>query len=207
MWQNLIPNFEEELADLRVIGPIGFILAFNMSFRGPEFMHSEYPGAWQAEYETRNYFVLDPVLGWALTKSGHKRWSEIGLLDIRKVFDRAAEHGLHYGAVFSAKKERKRSFLTIARSDRELADNEMAHVNAKFETWCELVTNRASLTERELDVLRCLRDGLGQKEIADSLEIAESTVKQRAISATTKLGASNRTQAVAIAITRGYLDQ
>ena len=207
MWKNLIPNFDSELEELRAIGPSGFIMAFNMTFRGPEFMHSEYPEAWRAEYEERNYFALDPVLGWALTRSGHKLWSEIGLLDVRKVLKRGEEHGLRYGAVFSAKRGRKRSFLTIARSDRELADSEIAHINAKFETWCELVTNRAALTDRELDVLRCLRDGLGQREIAEALDIAESTVKQRAISATTKLGANNRTQAVAIAMTRGYLEQ
>jgi LuxR family transcriptional regulator, quorum-sensing system regulator SdiA len=206
VFKSLIPNFDKELEDLRVIGPSGFILAFNMTFRGPEFMHSEYPEAWRAEYEERNYFALDPVLGWALVSSGYKRWSEVRLPDVRGVLKRGSAFGLKYGAVFSSKKDRKRSFLTIARGDRELTDNEVERINTKFGLWTELVTNRAALTDKELDVLRLLRDGLGQSEIAEELGIAESTVKQRAVSATTKLRANNRTQAVAIAMTRGYLD-
>jgi LuxR family transcriptional regulator len=65
---------------------------------------------------------------------------------------------------------------------------------------------RASLTDAELAVLRAFRDGLGQKETADALGIAESTVKQRAIRACSKLGAHTRTQAVAIAVQRNYFD-
>lgn len=206
MLGKLIPNLEKGLEDLRLIGPSGFILAFNMTFRGPETMHSEYPDRWRAEYEDQNYFAFDPVLIWTLVHSGARRWSDIKLPDVRGVLKRGAAHGLKYGAVFSVKKQRKRSFLTISRPDRELTDGEMERVNAKFETWSELVTNRAALTDKELEVLRLLRDGLGQREIADALGIAESTVKQRAVSATTKLDANNRTQAVAIAMSRGYLD-
>jgi LuxR family transcriptional regulator, quorum-sensing system regulator SdiA len=203
---SLIPGFDNEVEELRTTGPAGFIIAFNMTFRGPEHMFSAYPGLWQKEYEERNYFVGDPVLTWALVTDGHKRWSEIKLPDLRHIMTRGASFGLKYGVVFSVKKGRKRSFLTIARNDRELTDNEIGRLNAKFELWCELVTNRAALTEKELEVLRLLRDGLGQKEIGDTLNIAESTVKQRAVSATNKLAANNRTQAVAIAMSRGYLD-
>ncbi|WP_377513347.1 autoinducer binding domain-containing protein [Octadecabacter sp. R77987] len=206
MLNALIPNFEQELDDLREIGSAGFILAFNMSFRGPEYMHSEYPDEWREEYEDRNYFALDPVLAWTLVHSGSRRWSEVKLPDVRGVLKRAQAFGLIYGAVFSRKKKRKRSFLTVARSDRELNDTEILLLNDRFDRWCEIVTNKASLTSRELDVLRSLRDGLGQREIAEALSISESTVKQRAQSAVAKLGASNRTQAVAIAMTRGFLD-
>lgn len=203
----LIPNFDREAADLHDLAPSGFIIAFNMTFRGPEHMHSAYPEKWREEYEDRNYFAGDPVLTWALISSGCKRWSELIVPDVRKVMVRGASFGLKFGAVFSTKRGRKRSFLTMARSDREFTDNEIEQVNAKFQLWCDLVTNRAALTDKELEVLRLLRDGLGQQEIADSLNIAESTVKQRAVNATGKLGANNRTQAVAIAMARGYLDQ
>ena len=207
MLNGLIPNFEREVVELREVGPAGFIIAFNMTFRGPEHMHSAYPERWREEYEERNYFVGDPVLTWALVTDGYRRWSEIKIPDLRHILTRGASFGLKYGVVFSVKKGRKRSFLTIARKDRELTDSEIDRINTKFELWCELVTNRAALTEKELEVLRLLRDGLGQKEIGDTLNIAESTVKQRAVSATSKLGANNRTQAVAIAMARGYLDQ
>lgn len=169
-------------------------------------MHSEYPRDWRAEYEERNYFAGDPVLVWTIAHSGVKRWSEITLPDVRGILKRAEKFDLRYGAVFSKKTSRKRSFLTVSRADRELTDIEMETLKVKFEIWVDLVTGRASLTKGELDVLRLMRDGEGQREIADFLGISESTVKQRAQKAVSKLGAKNRTHAVALAVTRNFFD-
>ena len=106
----------------------------------------------------------------------------------------------------SKKYGRKRCFLSMARPDREFTDAEIEIVEAKFTMWCELLLNRASLTEGEIAVLRSFRDGHGQRECAAALNISEATVKQRLSKACTKLGAASRTQAVALAATRGYLD-
>lgn len=206
MLQTLIPNLDEELDHLQALGPSGYVMAFNYSVHGPEYMRSGYPEKWQAEYEEKNYHMGDPVLMWALTNSGVRRWSDVKVPDIRGVMKRARTFGLKYGVAFSAKKGRKRSFLTVARADRELTDAEIAGLSVKFEVWCQLATNRAALTERELDVLRHLRDGMSQREIAEALGIVEATVKKRALSATAKLGAANRIQAVAMTLQRGYFD-
>lgn len=53
------------------------------------------------------------------------------------------------------------------------------------------------LSERELEVLRLVADGLTNQEIADRLIIALSTVKTHAHNIYGKLGVSNRVQAVA----------
>ena len=61
------------------------------------------------------------------------------------------------------------------------------------------------LTSRELDVLRLIRDGHRNKQIADHLGIAETTVNFHIKNLVDKLGAKDRTHAVTIAVRRGLL--
>jgi DNA-binding NarL/FixJ family response regulator len=61
------------------------------------------------------------------------------------------------------------------------------------------------LTSRELDVLRLIRDGYRNKQIADQLSIAETTVNFHIKNIVGKLGANDRTHAVTIALRRGML--
>ena len=61
------------------------------------------------------------------------------------------------------------------------------------------------LTARELDVLRLIRDGNRNKQIADVLCIAETTVNFHIKNLVDKLQANDRTHAVTIAIRRGFL--
>ena len=62
-----------------------------------------------------------------------------------------------------------------------------------------------SLTPRELEVLRLISEGLGNKGIAAKLHISEHTVKFHVAAAMAKLGAASRTEAVAIAARRGLI--
>jgi DNA-binding NarL/FixJ family response regulator len=61
------------------------------------------------------------------------------------------------------------------------------------------------LTARELEVLRLIRDGYRNKQIADTLAIAETTVNFHIKNLVGKLGANDRTHAVTIAVRRGLL--
>ncbi len=61
------------------------------------------------------------------------------------------------------------------------------------------------LTRRELEVLQMLAAGLSNKEIAARLNISEHTVKFHVASILGKLGASTRTEAVALGIRRGLV--
>ena len=62
------------------------------------------------------------------------------------------------------------------------------------------------LSRRELEVLRLIRDGHRNKEIADRLGIAETTVNFHIKNLVDKLGANDRTHAVTIAVRRGLMD-
>jgi DNA-binding NarL/FixJ family response regulator len=62
------------------------------------------------------------------------------------------------------------------------------------------------LSEREIGVLRQIAGGNRNKDIADRLFISEETVKVHIKHIMEKLGASDRTQAMAIAVRRGIIE-
>jgi two-component system, NarL family, response regulator len=61
------------------------------------------------------------------------------------------------------------------------------------------------LSERELEVLGLLAQGMSNAEIADALSIGEGTVKSHVNRILNKLDVSDRTQAVIVAVKRGIV--
>ncbi|MBC7910382.1 MAG: response regulator transcription factor [Pyrinomonadaceae bacterium] len=76
---------------------------------------------------------------------------------------------------------------------REVAARLAEHVGEEF------------LTRREIDVLRLVGGGNRNRDIAEQLFISEETVKVHVKHIMEKLAASDRTQAVAIALRRGII--
>jgi DNA-binding NarL/FixJ family response regulator len=66
-------------------------------------------------------------------------------------------------------------------------------------------TPRVSLTGREVEVLQLMADGKSNAEIAEALGRAEGTMKIHVHNILQKLDATDRTQAVTIALRRGIL--
>jgi DNA-binding NarL/FixJ family response regulator len=68
----------------------------------------------------------------------------------------------------------------------------------------QLVSPRpAGLTEREIEVLRLVADGLSNREIAARLVISEKTVTNHLTAIFNKTGVANRAAAAAFAIRHG----
>jgi DNA-binding NarL/FixJ family response regulator len=65
--------------------------------------------------------------------------------------------------------------------------------------------NAPHLTDRELEVLRALAEGLGNKQIAARLGISASTVKYHLQAIFGKLGVSTRSEAVSYGLRRGVV--
>lgn len=104
------------------------------------------------------------------------------------------------------------SYLLKSASSEEIigAIREAAagHQVIASEITSELATYQGSavLTIRELSVLRLVKEGMSNRLIAEALFISEDTVKTHMKSILAKLGASDRTHAVTIAVRRGFID-
>lgn len=200
-----IASLDNVLPMLRILAPPGFVFINNLGLRGPEFVHSEYPQAWQIEYERQNYMWADPVLlAGVVLNRGDRRWSDLGAADLRGVMEAAKKYGLNYGAIF-CRGTVKKSVLSLAREDREFTDEEMLLLSSMMDRLVEDVALDRSLSHLELDTLRLLRDGLPHKDIATALHVSVSAVKFRLNSARHKLGAQSNVHALALALQRNLL--
>jgi NarL family two-component system response regulator LiaR len=63
-----------------------------------------------------------------------------------------------------------------------------------------------SLTEREMDVLKLIAEGMNNGQIGDTLFIGIKTVKTHVSNILSKLGVEDRTQAAVMAIKNGWVD-
>jgi DNA-binding NarL/FixJ family response regulator len=66
--------------------------------------------------------------------------------------------------------------------------------------------SRRSLTQRELQILEALADGLSNKTIAHQLSLSEETIKSHLRSMYEKLGAADRAHAVSIALRQRLIE-
>ncbi len=113
--------------------------------------------------------------------------------------------------VLRALKAGARAYLLKSLLRKELLDTIRAvHAGEKRippEIASQLAEHAAddALTLREIDVLRLLAGGNANKLIANQLSITEETVKFHVRNILSKLGASDRTHAVTIALKRGII--
>jgi DNA-binding NarL/FixJ family response regulator len=77
----------------------------------------------------------------------------------------------------------------------------------RFSEASSLTTTPEMLTPREVEVLALVAQGLPNKEIAERLAISQRTVKFHVSSIMGKLGAANRTEAVAFAVQQGLIER
>lgn len=118
--------------------------------------------------------------------------------------------------VFSALRAGAAAYLLKDVGPRELADTVRAAARGEVrlapEVARRLVDGLAGssvrqpeqdLTDRELEVLRCLARGRSNKEIGADLFISEKTVKSHVGNILSKLGLADRTQAALYAVKRG----
>ncbi|WP_330970123.1 response regulator transcription factor, partial [Lysobacter sp. A3-1-A15] len=87
----------------------------------------------------------------------------------------------------------------------------IVHSGKKFvpaEVAAQIAENlvQEALSQREIEVLRCVAQGMANKVVASKLGIAEETVKAHMKNIMGKLSANDRTHAVTIGLKRGIID-
>ncbi len=120
-------------------------------------------------------------------------WPLCELLERSATRDAAAK--THSTAMARIARDYVRDLLDAFRQEREAQRSRVADAAPLTPTLAEALVD--PLTERELDVLRLLAEGLSNKEIAAKLIVAPSTVKQHLKNIYGKLDVHSRSQAVA----------
>ncbi|MFM7334948.1 MAG: autoinducer binding domain-containing protein [Tabrizicola sp.] len=186
----------ELLEELNGLAPMGYTVGLHIRFATPLVYKSSYPAAWVDHYNSHSYYLRDPLVFWGVGVVGTTRWSSIPLPDPFGVMKKAADHGLHYGAVSSYGPITSRSIVGIARSDREFEDSELdslreltvqLHIEAK---------PPSGLSAAQIEALQCVANGDRHSAAAKKLGITESAFKARLTSARIRLEARTTSEAI-----------
>ena len=124
----------------------------------------------------------------------------------RDRFDDAAEQFAAAGAPLEAARARLglgEALRALGRT--EAGEHEAAAARAALAALGAKAERRGPLTARELEVLRLVADGLGDRAIAERLTLSEHTVHRHVANIHAKLRCSSRAAAVALAHRRGLL--
>ena len=171
---------EHECAELKRLAPAGYHIALHIKDTTPLHRLLDYPTSWVAHYTAQAYGLRDPVVAWALSEIGSVRWSAITLPDPLDILGQAGAHGLVYGATVSTGPLDARTIGSLARSDRELTDQELA---------------RAEVIITQLHQ-RLIAKGYRYADAAKALQISQSALKARITAARHHLRARTTAEAI-----------
>jgi DNA-binding NarL/FixJ family response regulator len=94
----------------------------------------------------------------------------------------------------------------VMRGERLLSPSLVSTVVTNYQRLArEQARREAGLDSEEMGILAAIADGASNKEIAAKFYWSEATVKRKVQEITEKLGATNRTQAIAEALRRGWI--
>ena len=120
---------------------------------------------------------------------------------------RAVELGINgYVLKDSESSVLKKAILTIAAGESFIQPSLIPALNSKMLEKNQDAKKIETLTDRELSVLKLLAVGMLNKEIAETLEISERTVKNHVFSIFKKFACTDRTKAAVIAIRNGLVN-
>lgn len=193
---------ELELDRLAKFAPTGYYVALHIRFAAPTLFFQSYPEEWSDHYTEQGYALRDPIVAWGFCQEGYSRWSEIDIPDPFNILGQAADHGLKHGVSVACGPIKSRTIASVAREDREFTDEEIQQISQVIRRLHEITEPPDSLTQAQIEALRCIAAGDRHAAAAAKLEISESALKARLTAARHKLLA--RTTAEAIQRAKDY---
>jgi LuxR family transcriptional regulator, quorum-sensing system regulator SdiA len=190
------------------LAPAGYYAAIRVGFVFPLFEQNCLPEAWISEYTASGFLVHDPALAWTYRNVGYVRTCDLAAQDDLGVLELAKNYGLSFGVVLSCvlpRESGERSFGFFFRRDRDYAEPEIEQLAAWLVGMHRAYDRPKNLTAAELETLGLVKNGLLMKEIASTLGVSESAVKQRLRNARLKLNAKTGSQAAARATMLGMI--
>lgn len=209
----------------------------NSAIKPTYFLITGWPPGWRKVYEERQFFQVDPVIRHCLKSLHVLFWDEVSQrdLNVQQFFETARAAGLVDGVTcpFAGRRGERGFFSLVSRSALELDSVERQEL-AKTMHWfvahlyeavvrvaltpsAERTRGRArvassqprqeGLTEREKEVLLYFAEGLTVSNIAERLNVSDSTVWYHARTAGEKMGVvGGRERVLAAATTSGAME-
>jgi LuxR family transcriptional regulator len=191
-----------ELHRISLVASAGYFIGLHIRYASPLMQLSTYPQAWLDHYTENAYALRDPTIAWGFSTEGSSRWSEMNIPDPFGIFAEAAEFGLTYGLTVSCGPVSSRTISSFAREDREFREDEIEELENAIRRLHHMTEPPESLTEAQIEALRCIAAGDRHAAAAAKLRISESAFKARLTAARQKLLA--RTTAEAIQRAKDY---
>lgn len=193
---SLTTGIELEMGHLAEMAPEGFFFALHIRFALPLLAHQTYPQGWTDRYTEEAYALRDPIIAWGFSTTGTTRWSELAIPDPFDILGQAAEFGMVYGVAVSCGPMQSRTIASASRADREFDDAEIAAFEQHILELHEITEPPKSLTDAQIEALRCIAEGDRHAAAAARLNISESALKLRLSAARTALLARTTVEAI-----------
>jgi DNA-binding CsgD family transcriptional regulator len=185
---------------------------------------TNYPDEWIGRYKDRNYKFYDPVVTLSRRSRLPFYWGERGFLKPyrkaeRHVFHEASEYRILEGyGIPAAGPEGDSGIFSLTLCERNQVHDVVEEETARLQLFAAQFHDAAirlvlghtrsdtmELTKREKEVLSWTADGFSSEAAAARMGLSASAVNYHITNACRKLGATNKIQAVALAIRRNLL--
>jgi DNA-binding CsgD family transcriptional regulator len=172
-----------------------------------EHFECTYPMEWQITYEKEIKISADPIVRWIAFNTGGIRWSDVKLLTSANeaMMKEAAKFGLNYGYVISRGNLLKRSFLSMARDDREFSEVEIVAASALFDAALSKLEDQITFSSRQLEVIQRMADDMTNDEIAQEIGISPETVRKHLAAAKKRIGVESTAALISYAAKNGMI--